>query len=181
MKNIPTYKAALLSVLITVLLVSTSSFLAPPEKQSGSEYIDLDTNPVGSDDSNQTENPEPKNYIRIETDRDVYEKGENVTIRLFLVNALDEDVTYTFNNTLNCTYRWYMSISDSNGKTIKWIESVSYNTSNISEEATKIEIRANSEFPLEKYTWEREEDFEITGNGSYSIYSRLIGYDVEGM
>ena len=80
------YRTSLVTVLIVILLMATSSILALPEKRS-----DLD--------------PEPKNHIRIETDRDVYEKGEDVIIKLFLVNTLNESVTYTFNNTINGTYQ----------------------------------------------------------------------------
>ena len=96
----------MVTVLVAILLMATASMLALPEKRS-----DLD--------------PEPKNYLRIETDRDVYEKGEDVTIRLFLVNTRNESVTFSFNNTFNGTYQWEMTISDSNGRRVEtWIDSI---------------------------------------------------------
>jgi len=112
-------------------------------------------------------------YIRVETDRDIYEKEEDIEITFVLVNKLDEELTYSFGN----PHQTDIIIYDARGE-----EVFRHPEENLDWPAvmTYITIEANSEAIIGSHTWDqRDGDGNPVEYGSYRVYGTLVGYDVD--
>jgi hypothetical protein len=108
-----------------------------------------------------------RNYIRVETNRDVYVIGEPVKVTPVLLNQSGDSVTYTM--------AYVVKIFDAEETLILEREMVVYG---------KITIPPHSQGRLDEFTWDqRDKEGDQVSKGRYRILIRLFEYryrDIEG-
>ena len=106
-------------------------------------------------------------YIRVETERDIYSLGGPVKVTPVLVNQSDAPVTYTM--------AYVVNIFDPKEAVIWEREMVVYG---------KITIPAQSEGKLSEFTWDQKDKAgKQVSEGRYRIFIRLFEYrfrDIHG-
>lgn len=101
-----------------------------------------------------------RNYIRVETDREVYASADPVKITPVLVNQSGDSVTYTM--------AYVVKIFDAEETLILEREMVAYG---------KITIPPHSEGRLDEFTWnQRDKEGDQVSKGRYRIRIRLFEY-----
>jgi len=101
-----------------------------------------------------------RNYIRVETDRDVYAIGEPVKVTPVLANQSGDPATYTM--------AYVVGICDPEEAIIWEREMVAYG---------KITIPPHSEGRLDALSWnQRDKDGNQVAKGRYRIFVRLFEY-----
>jgi len=121
-------------VVIVVVVVILSLFIALSRKT-----CDLDH-------ENHSENL----YLRIETDKNVYDRGEEVIFSIFVVNEEDTDFSYTYSGR-----GWELVAFDSEGREVVnssagWIDHTGINT---------LEVPANSQKIIDSnFSWDQTPD-----------------------
>jgi len=134
----------------------------------GTEWKDSDSDGYGDNSDAFPNNATRWNesgrevYIRVETNKDIYEPAENITITPYLVNTGNRPITFT----LDSNYQRYYEIKV-------------YNSSNLSSEPVynpdilltlgpywpvNISVNASSEYKLGSHTW-----YQLIDVGEYLI------------
>lgn len=133
-----------------------------------------------SSNTNETENnaskpiiinPYDKNgYIKLDTIRGSYEKGEEVNITLILVNNMEENVTFNF----DAVPQSNITIYNSNGNEV-------FNKSlelEISE--PNITLGPKSEKMIFNYAWnQKDKNGKFVDNGTYTIFWKVVNYEIQ--
>jgi len=106
-----------------------------------------------------------RDYIRVETERDIYAKGAPVKVTPILANQSDDPVTYTL--------AYAVKIFDAEEAVIWEKEMVVYG---------KVTIPPHSEGKLDQFIWDqRDKDGKRAPEGRYRIFVRLFEYRFRGI
>jgi hypothetical protein len=108
-----------------------------------------------------------RNYIRVETDRDIYAIGEPAKITPVIVNESGDPATYTM--------AYVVKVFDAQETVIWELEMVAYG---------KITIPPHAEGRLDAFIWDqRDKDGNQISQGRYRIFIRLFEHryrDIQG-
>lgn len=135
---------ALIVFMLTIIF--SYEFINPKEQEDKNEEIE-------------------QNYIRIETNKNVYKFGEEVTISVILVNNKNSDTKYVG---IGSNHKADVMIHSPNGSII-WDNTQVVKTNDFD----IIIIPANSEYILEDVTWFQTNTYNHQGLwGNYTIFAR---------